>query len=232
METSGLITVQDVLDAYMDETEGILSSNEGTIVGMIERGMAHLSMFILENVRVMDMPVNQTLKTANVPKDFRRLIRLGTRLVNGRLYTLTRDDELVAGDDFACDDGTVTATEQNSYIGRMGGRRGGFSKYGDYKFDGRRVIFNPNMNLDTVTFEYVGSGILAGSVTYLPAITLPALVAFTKWKTSGRATQNVRLEYKQEWMEAQVDLRDMTMPTMDELMDAVRQSTTQIVTRA
>jgi hypothetical protein len=231
-QTSGLTTIQSIVDDYLNEIGSTSESDSLRFARIVERGMSHLSMFILDSISVQTVKVDKTLGIAPYPSDFRSLIRLGVKQPNGRLYTLTRDDELVYEDEGVCDvklDEPYDLTK----IGQLSGRRGGYSHYGTYKTDdkNRRVIFGRGVDLDEVVFEYTGSGVNKGGITYIPAIATEALIAYLKWKTSANLPQGLRMEYKIEWSEALQDLNRVTMPTMEEMMDALSQGTTQMATK-
>jgi hypothetical protein len=179
-------------------------------------------MFVLEGVNVKTVEVNMSLNAVNYPNDLRRLIRLGVKQENGHLYTLNADDELVLEENFACE---PTNVPDSDTLIAMPKYRGGFSHLGSYKKDdkNRRIIFAPNTRLSEVTFEYIGSGVEAGEVTYIPAIATEAILAFMVWKSSGSLSQGQRLENKQEYNNEVIKLRDARRPSYDEILDSLRQ---------
>jgi hypothetical protein len=235
MDTNGLITLQSVVDDVANQLNDFSDSNTIRFMRFGERCLSDLHIFYLDNVTTKTLKINKNINATPLPSDFVRLIRLGTRLSNGRLYTMTSDDTLeLSNDNVLCDDKS-TLNEGFQVDDGSFSTVGGYSEFGRYRVnqDEFRIEFSPDVILEEVTLEYVSSGVKIDGTTYIPLIAREAVIAYIIWKNSKSRSipQNERMELKQEYYEELEKLNDALMPSFDEMYDALLQGYAMVTTR-
>lgn len=237
METSGLITLQscvdDVLNKY-EESEAQVSR----YLRFAERGVAKLSLFTLPNVQTKTLKVNRRINIASLPSDFNRLVRLGVNL-NGKIYTLTNDEDILLTDGGYCDATEHTKKDYDNVNGALCDWhyqiRGGYSEYGTYRLNMNdfTIHFGDDVLLDEVIIEYTGSGIKKGEKTYIPEIARETIIAFISKERlhNGNSTINERMEAKQAYSYELAMLESAMMPSIDEIYDTLLGLSTPLITR-
>jgi hypothetical protein len=247
MDTKGLVTIQDIVDDYFIERDKFSESDILRARRLAERCITSMSIFSLPNVTTTTLEINKDIKTASLPCDFIRCIRLGVKLKNGRIYTLTRDKELGLFEDLS-ETETQPPTPANAleirvsysnynhdYSGWNYSIKGGLSEYGTYRIDrmNDRIVLNAQNTLNEIVLEYVSSGVKANGTTYIPVYAREAVIAFLKWKDApidGR-TINQTAVLKQEYYEALGDIDSVTAPSVSEIYDTLLNGYSQLVTR-
>lgn len=241
MDTSGLITLQDAVDDVLNELENYSDANVLRYTRLGERAIKELNLFSLDKVSTKIMPVSKDLNRVNLPSDLLTVLRVGVRLGNGRIYTLTMDEHLMLSSDVAsCTNVSLTGTEPaelnagDSIISNYS-IRGGQSEYGSYRVDySLNVIqLGLNVNLDEIVVEYVSSGIKIDGVTYIQEITREAVIAYIKYKSrhTGNSSGGERQELKMEYELEKKKLENLMIPSFDEMYDALLGLNTPLVIR-
>ncbi len=241
METNGLITLQTCVDDALNKLDSYSDSLIGRYLRFAERGLAKLNLFVLDNVRTEVLEINTRINQVSVPADFVRLIRLGVE-INGKIYTLTNDKELRVDKDFSCEtepsgssDATVTDNfcRSDNYCGWNYQLRGGISEYGTYRINNNVIQFGQDVNLETVTIEYVGSGMKIADVTYIPEKARETIIAYIMKERlhTGNSTLGERQEAKLDYYEELAQLEAASMPSFDEIYDTFLGLNTPLIVR-
>jgi hypothetical protein len=248
MDTKGLITVQNIVDDCLVERDDFSDKDVLRYTRFAERCITKMSVFSLPNVTTVTLPINPNIKTAPLPCDFIRCIRLGVKLNNGRIYTLTEDLHLGLFDEEICEEETTETPAPSPSFG-IGytdyydstfqswkyAIRGGVSEYGTYRIDQKneRIVLDPNVQIEEVILEYTSSGIKKGGTTYVPEIARESIIAFIKWKdakTSGKTINETRV-LKLEYYEELTSLDEALAPSMSVIYDALLNGYSQLATR-
>jgi len=241
METNGLITLQTCVDDVLNKLDSYSDSLIARYLRFAERGLSKLNLFVLDNARTEVLEINTRINQVSVPSDFVRLIRLGVEL-NGKIYTLTNDEELRVDKDFSCEtepsgSSDTIATDDfcrsDNYCGWNYQLRGGMSEYGTYRINDNVIQFGQEVNLDKVTIEYVGSGLKVADVTYIPEKARETIIAYIMKERlhSGNSTLGEREEAKQDYYYELAQLQAAQMPSFDEIYDTLLGLNTPLITR-
>lgn len=240
METKGLITLQTCVDDVLNKLDSYSDSLIGRYLRFAERGLSSLNLFVLNSVRTETLTINKHINIANLPADFVRLIRLGVNL-NGKIYTLTNDNELKVGTYFGCEtteretsDSAYDSCDEN-YCGWNYQIKGGHSEYGTYRIDEANytIQFGQGVNLDDVVIEYVGTGLNISDVTYIPEKARETIISFIMMERlhSGNSTLGERQEAEAKYHYELAKLEAASMPSFDEMYDALLGLNTPLIVR-
>jgi hypothetical protein len=254
MNTSGLTKINSIVDEVMVEFDTHSDSDYLRYARFVERGLRELSIFHLNNSSSDDLEVDSFSNTAPLPSDFIRLVELGIVLSNGKLYTLTKDSSIAIPNGVDCGRNVKNETENTlssssqplhgyyytgdnyTYDYAKFARRGGVSEYGKFTIDleNYRIVFGAGFNESSVRIKYISSGISIDKETFIPEVAREALVSYVKWKATTNKMSipmSERREKKKEYYQEVIKMGQANGPTLDELIDAIYQSTTQIASR-
>lgn len=242
--SNAVITIRDIVDDYLAESNNYSDNEVLRYMRLAERCITTLNLFTLNTISIKTIEVNKTINTVNLPDDCLRVIRVGTILPNGRIYTLTVDNLLSLKDDlYSCEEKVINEENINvlSYdnsnilYNKNYNFRGGISEFGTYRINEslRRIELNESVILDDITIEYVSSGLKSDGVTYIPAIIREAVIAFIKWKELNRtnSTYNERAELEQQYKEELRKLDAIEMETFDEIYDVLCNTNSPLIKR-
>jgi hypothetical protein len=229
MDTSGLIPISHIIDNLLNELGDYSQQNYIRYMAIAERGLKELNIFHLNNVSTKILQVDQASKSAQLPSDYLRHSRIGILLGNGRVYPLTRDPNLNLAKKDECgveqaDPMTTLSDDNQIYTSR-----GGYSEAGRYRINTKknRIELDQGVSASELIIEYSSSGILVDGITYVPLLAEEALIAWVIWKVSPIGTaqrERAKIDYGTEL----IKLKDSMMPSMDEMIDSLLQSKTQV----
>lgn len=234
MDSAAVITIESIVDDFMIEMNTFSDSDRLRHTRFAERCITNLNMFVLGGANTKVVPVNTQLNVAYLPEDCIRIIRVGVILSNGRIYTMTLDEQLALKEEtFNCDSENIppTATAGIPNVTDRYGLtskyqiRGGRSELGFYRLNEslRRLEFNPQMEMSEVVIEYVSSGLSIDGQTYVPAKVREVVIAYIKFKDKNQtnSTYNERAELEQAYYMEVKRLNDIERPTFDEILDVL-----------
>ena len=236
MDTTGLISLQTAVDDVLNELEEYSDKDIIRYTRFAERCVTELNIFSLPNVQTEILEVNRDLNMAYLPSDFRKLLRLGVRL-NGKIYTLTKDEELLVGESLArCateNVATIAVDTDDVCVYGNASTRGGLSEYGTYRINGGVINFGVDVSLSEVILEYISSGIKKNKITYIPDTARESVVAYIKWKKlhRGNSTLGERQEAKMEYANEFKKLTITNGDSFDEIYDTLLSLNTPLVIR-
>ena len=195
------------------------------------RGYKQLNLFHMPMARVAYLPMSD-INTITLPNDYLSFLAVGVPY-KGRLWTFTKDQGLVMPDSIDCGEDTLdTDAGEDVVKGDTGtlaayGLQGGVNEY-YYKIDlpNNRIIIN-GFTSRTVTLAYLSTGISMSETTYIPKIAEEALISFVHWKRiqyDDKVGIGMKKDYEDQYRKGVSEIEYATMPTLDELFDAVYQA--------
>lgn len=227
-DTSGLITIKNVVDGFMFKTRAD-SSDFKLLYQLACEALIELNLWVLEDGRNL-VKLNMTgndIYIVDLPDDYLKFIAIGVP-VNGKLVTLTRDNGIItttteSGGAETLDSDYGEGVDINSSYGYTYGATGGRNTDGYYKIDeaNRRIVFR-NVTKTEVFLEYVSSGLSLDSETYIPAIAKRAMESYMMWefyKYKIDFPESKIARYESDYINRKSELIGLTLPTMSELAD-------------
>lgn len=203
------------------------------------RGYKHLRLFDLNNVDTARIEMRNG-GIVELPEDFVSFVAIGIPF-KGKFWTFTRNDLIVAPlEKGFCEKEIIPLGEKCGVHIDHGGTPVGYGVSGglnQYYFEVEeehdRILVN-GFPRTTCLLKYVGTGINVGKDTYVPGVAVEAVIAFIhkqRAKFDPNMTRGEKLDFKQDFVEAEEALRFVTGPSLDELMDAFYSSITQTLKR-
>jgi hypothetical protein len=195
------------------------------------RGYKKLNLFHLPLTKVVYLPMSD-INTITLPDDYLSFLAVGIPY-KGRIWTFTKDQGLVAPDSTDCGIQVLDSTEGETVVKgdteslTAYGLQGGVNEY-YYKIDlaNNRIIIN-GLTARTCTLAYVSTGISMSGTTFIPKIAEEALIAFVHWQRvqyDDDVPMGVKKDYEEQFTKGCNELEYASMPTIEELYDAVYQS--------
>lgn len=192
------------------------------------RGYKKLNLFHLPMPKVAYLAMSD-INTVQLPDDYLSFYSIGVPY-KGRLWTFTKDQSLVSPDSEDCGEGELTTAGGEDIVkGDTGtltgyGLAGGVNEY-YFKLDlpNNRIIIN-GLTARTLTLVYISTGISMSEETFIPKIAEEALIAFIHWQRlqyDDEASMALKKDYEQQYINGTNEIEASTMPTLDELYDAV-----------
>lgn len=199
-----------------------------------ERCISELSIFDINNIATKDVTINKNINTAPIPSDSLRILRIGVRQRNGRIYTLTEDQELGFSEKaISCETVDIKGNDRNGWIYQS---TGGVSELGTYRINQKqfRIELFPRSKYSKLTIEYISSGIKQDGITYAPEIARESVIAYILWKNlKGKATvpANHVKEAEMEYYRQKTMLNEAQRVSIDELYDTILAGYSPIIRR-
>lgn len=229
-DISGLCTLSSIVDDVINEM-GLSESEYIRLLRVAERGLMKINLNAIGGVSTQKIEVDEKTLTSPLPRDFAMFLKLGV-IVNGKLYPLTMNDNIQINRDIDCD--TVISQKDGAHypLNRYS-TRGGLPEIGNYRINSKmnRIEFSSNLNYKSLILEYVSTGLNATGETYVPAIARETLIAWTIWKyVEYTAKYQNRIQYAESRFNSEyLNMRELMMPTLDEMQDAFRQTLRQTI---
>lgn len=201
-------------------------------------GLRHLFMHKLGYITNTRLTVDTDTNTADFPADYVGYVSLSVP-DDGRMWTLTRDDSLIATTttvdesetlDFNYGEG-VDLDEELIPLGY--GARGGFSDtYFSVDLKQRRFII-AGIIPAFIILRYVSSGINTDAETYIPLEAEESLESYVRWKCSEYEEQPrpIITEKKKAFESAVRRMNRLHAPTLFEIKDAIYATSNQSLKR-
>jgi hypothetical protein len=193
------------------------------------RGYKKLNLFHIPMGKVAYLAVSD-LNTATLPADFLSFLYIGVPY-KGRVWTFTKDQMLVSPDSIDCGADVIDTDEGEGVVKGSTGALSGYGIAGGvndvyFKMDqaNNRIIINGIVPNDKVTLSYVSTGISMSETTFIPKIAEEALIAFVHWQRvqyDDDVAMNMKKDYEDQYNKCVNEIEYATMPTLDELYDAV-----------
>lgn len=227
------IKVKELVGAFLDEING--SKNEFSRAYRIAmRGWRELNWDVTGVLKSTRLPVCNDL-TAKLPDNFLKEISVGVINSSGHLATLTKNERLTLyceDDEIPSEDWYMYESNLNILTGRGSLGIGSHNNIGEYRVDRDAgiLILDPSFCYDGVVLEYLAVGEEKG-LESINELASEALIAYIRWKwhiAKKGVTQGDRATFRKEYYnERRLARLRIKMPTLQEMNQAVRQSTKQ-----
>jgi hypothetical protein len=236
-EVSGLIALNKFVRKTMFKMKKE-NDNFFRYLTVAQDGLSHLFMHKMGYITATKLTVGTDTNTIDFPADYVHYISLSIP-DDGRMWTLTRDDDLVTttstDDDgeYLDDDYGEGFDLSEEYIPLGYGARGGFNDtYYTIDHKNRRFVI-AGTNPSHIILRYVSSGINDGAETYLPKYAEMPLEKYMMWQLSEYDNEHrtVTADKKRAFESAIRQMRKFLAPTLDELKDAIFRTQNQSVRR-
>jgi len=193
------------------------------------RGYKKLNLFHMPMGKVAYLDVSD-LNTIILPADYLSVIAVGVPY-KGRIWTFTKDQMLVSPDSIDCgedaidtDEGEGVTKGSTEMLNGYGSAGGVNEVYFKVDLPNNRIILNGIIPNDKVTLSYISTGISMSETTFIPKIAEDALIAFVHWQRvqyDDDVSMSMKKDYEEQYYKAVNEIEYATMPTLDELYDAV-----------
>ena len=223
-----LITIKEIVADIMLDMDDQSNGQFLRATRFIERGIGELKLFHAKMTTPVKLNINYDTLTAPLPSDYVRYVEIGVYNNHGQLIPLTINDKLINVQAKSCDSDKADEVEYIDTSNRYG-HKGGLSEFKECRInlEKHRIEFSTNLKGYDVYLKYISTGV--DSNTLIPVIYRESLIAYGRWKLEKNP--NLRDYLKREYYEEVEKLRDAQSPTLQELYDAVLQSSNQIGTR-
>lgn len=192
------------------------------------RGYKKLNLFHLPMTKVAYLAMSD-INTITLPDDYLSFVAVGIPY-KGRVWTFTKDQGLVQPDSTESGLQELSSTAGEDVVkGDTGsltayGLQGGVNEY-YYKIDiaNNRIIIN-GLTARTVSLAYVSTGISMSETTFIPKVAEEALIAFVHWQRvqyDDDVPLGIKKDYENQFNQGCNELEYASMPTIEELYDAV-----------
>ena len=242
----GFRTANNIIDESLAalRDEGRTMYNEAAMY--FDRGFREFRLFHDSgSIKESWQPVT-AINTVNYPKDLLKLISVGV-VVDKEFFTFTRSDKMVAPITSPIDASLDSDREEDSTLRRTptygyGTKAGNVEYY--YKDDkvGRRIVLG-RMALDITRYasrsevlvQYVSTGLDNLDETYIPNEAANLLMAYIEYKLVESRPEKYGRAYiadkKQNYFEEKAMVAALEMPSLDELIDVIYETSSQLPRR-
>lgn len=208
MDTSGLVTLRYVVSSALNRIGLDVKFTEKLMQIAIE-GFTEMNMFITKTFKVSTIDVNPNTNLAQLPSDYIDFLRIAIT-INGKLYTLTRNEQLILPRTDDCGSETnlnprvqntdlynsqedivdVEADVLLSLIAHHYGTSGG-ANCAYYRIDEERrlIVFQGRVPNNQFILEYISSGVSVDTETLIPRECVPALRDYVIWQSIENDTR-------------------------------------------
>lgn len=181
---SGVITLQEIVDNVLNDLKNYSEENYKRYLQWAIRGALKLNIYHLkDSTRYAKLPVT-SINTADLPDDFVDYKKIGL-CINGKIWTLSRSDNMCMTITEECGEETNTNTKIESFVvdGTYYGLGGGYN-ISNFQIDyvNRRIKLDGNIPGGYIILEYTSTGIELSGNIILPIIALEALIAWVHFK--------------------------------------------------
>jgi len=220
-QRNGLITLQAFLHKYFQKV-GIDEDDFDRYHKIGCEGLKELSIFHLPMVTNAVLSIDTTNYTADYPDDYINYLAIAVEN-GGKWWTFTRSHTMV--------DKTVAGIDgedlgEYNYVAGAGSVGGGNEFYFDDDPKGRRFLFDEAYSSNTVIIRYVSSGVESVSYASDTDVQFPiqaesSMEKYIRWMVceydDGPAGECERR--KNQYEEAVLMMRNLDLPTADEVRD-------------
>ena len=233
-DTKGIVSLKSIVANVMSDLgEAADMGNYARYLQWAIRGVKDAHLFHMGHVKTAELTMT-SINTVNLPDDFVSFVMIGIPY-KGRLWTSTRDNNLLVPSDMLCGEDVLDSVDgEDTEIGtgtvtRMFGRQGGVnSEY--YKLDlpNNRIIIN-GLDRATAILKYKSTGVALNKNTYIPREAEESIIAYVhvqRTKFDKTATRGERADAKQDWQQATTKLTRLQDINIDDFYDAVLRSFT------
>lgn len=165
MDTSGLITIRDIVDSYLPQSKKD-ESDYLTYMMLVERAVLDLQLFISDEKKTTKITIDRTTLTADFPPDLVHISVLGF-VENERLIPLAINNTLQINRDMSCGELVSQATQVDELMFYNNGAH----YYGEFRVNhaSRKFEFSSDIAFDELILEYVSTGINITGETLIPS---------------------------------------------------------------
>jgi hypothetical protein len=243
MGIKGFYTANQIVDEALLAVGDNERRRYGEAVMYFHRGYRDFNLFHNEAVTERWEPITP-VHTVNLPEDFVRLLWVGVSL-NGELFSFTRSNKIISPVDSPLDETLDESRGETEAIVRTptsgyGAKAVNMEYYYTLDLERRRLVLKrpaiavtKSSDRSEVLIGYVSHGVRQMDNTYIYADAANMLVAFIEWKlTEGKAgsVPAYLIEMKkQNYIESQRMYETLNMPSIDELYDAIYETSGQNV---
>jgi len=220
-QRNGLITLQSFLHKYfakvmIDEDE----MDRYHIIGC--EGLKELSIHHLPMVTNAVLTIDTTNYTADYPDDYINYLAVAVEQ-NGKWWTFTRSHKMVDKTVAGVDGEDLSDTNYTVGPGSVGGEN---TFYFNDDPKNRRFLFDESYSSDTIILRYVSSGVESTSYGSTTDVQFPiqaesSMEKYIRWMVceydDGGAGECERR--KRQYNEAVLMMRNLDLPTVDEIRD-------------
>lgn len=236
-EISGKITYDKFVDDMLYKLR--LPSDEfGRLLKITMSGIEELNLHYFNDIKYAKLTKNTDNNAISLPSDYVSFISLSIPH-QGRMWTFTRDEELVItsdgtppSDTMSVSDGEGINVADNGVVIGVGSR-GGVNKY-YYKMDRKhdRIIVS-GFSFDHAILEYVSTGIETTGTNYIPRVAVRCLEYFVRFMEAdySEKPQSVIYELERRYEKEVRKLKKVLGPSVREIRDAFYKGSSQSVRR-
>ena len=236
-DQSSTTTIRKVVNKIRSRGR-IQESEDGEIFQLVIDTMRDLSLFSLPQKQIVKITVDG-LGRVPLPKDYLMFLAVGVPR-NGRIFTFTKDKSIVQTTDqtyaFEAVNTEYGEGQKLPLVTSFNYGSGGGLSNTNFVLNERRGFIQLTDFVGTdATLYYVSSGISDSpdGVT-IPLIAEEAVIAGVLWKHivyDPNANINVARERERLYGDAQMDIKRLSFPTVDEIMDSYYKDLYQTVKR-
>lgn len=243
MGIKGFYTANQIVDEALLSVGDSERRRYGEAVMYFHRGYRDFNLFHNEAVTERWEPITP-VQTVDLPEDFMRLLWVGVS-INGELFSFTRSNRIISPVDSPLDEelneerGETEGIVRNPTSG-YGAKGINDEYYYTLDLERRRLILKApastiakHSNRSEVLIGYVGHGVRQMDNTYIYADAANMLIAFIEWKLTEAKAGSVPAYLiemkKQNYIESQRMYEVLNMPSIDELYDAIYETSGQNV---
>ena len=185
-------------------------------------------------------------RTVNFPDDLMRLLSVGVS-VNGELFTFTRSTKMVSPASSPLDEYLDPNRDETSDIARSpqegyGAKAVNVESYFTVDYNKRRIVLKREAmsryfmgDRSEVLLTYVGHGVKQLDKTYISGDAANMLIKYIVWKLIEDRPSKYPMQYimlkKNDFEESRVMFEKLILPSIDELYDAIYETSSQNVRR-
>lgn len=183
MDTSGLVKIDDIVRSYLNET-GVGLENYWPIKQIVIEGLTNeLNVSHSDGIKVFYGQVN-AVNILQLPGDFIKHTRIGV-VLNGQVYTLTKNDNINLPDGEICGVEQVNADllKELHIPVALNYAKGGAYNFGEFRVDdaAKRIVFRGSLQGEIMVVEYRSSGISLEGETYVSVLAVPVLKEYVDY---------------------------------------------------
>ena len=227
MDTTGLISLKQIVSSYQNETGDYSPSNYKRLMQLAIEGFSNLNIFYSPSIKTEYITVSD-INTIDVPEDYVDYIRIGV-IYDGSIWTLTKNDNIPllrsvsCGEDVGDTDNQISPSQQfNWHYSFAGGTNVGMYRY-DPEY--RRIVLSGDMMGQLAVLEYISSGVSCSGMTWVPREAGDVIKEYVYWKSIQRtdaAVSQKELAMRNYYFALNKYKEFAYSFTIDEFLDAIR----------
>lgn len=248
MSIKGYYTASQIIDEALYGVNDVDRRHYNKAVMYFMRGYRDFNLFHNEVVTESWEPiVNKSI--VYFPDDLIRLLWVGIS-INGELFTFTRSNKIVPPSSYPLDDGLDASRDEDTYIVRspqegLNAKMVNVEYYFKTDMAKRRIVLKrESMNApryadrSEVLIGYVSSGVKQLDKTYIYGDAANMLIAYVEMKLAedmamlGKLSGGMLAVKKENYVEARNMYDTLQLPSIEELYDAVYETSGQGIRRS